>query len=118
MKKITIQNLLEDLVLKELKDNYYITGDDIVNIFEKYCDNSEDLDEILDIVANSKKYNHIICTDDSYYFGKKRKQIKNFIKFANISDKDDCWTDFIYCEDSIFERLYQFTDEFEKTFKD
>ena len=60
MTKETMQNIVDSIVLGELETYYYLTSETVVHMFEPYCENSEDLDEVLEFIFNSKKYNYIL----------------------------------------------------------
>lgn len=98
MTKRTIENLIDKIVLTQLKDNYYLHTSDIVGYFEKLCETSEDLEEIIDIFSNSKNYNYILLQNGEGYFVSFDKQdFRMFFDDIGISANDPVWHEyFIY----------------------
>lgn len=103
MENRLLNNLVDNMVLQELKGYVSIKAKDIVKMFEKLCDSSEDLEEILDIVTNSKRYNYITLQNGcSYIFGATKEDVEDFIYCVCVLDEleisayDPVWNEFIY----------------------
>ena len=92
MTKRTIENLIDKIVLGKLKKNYYLHASEIVEDFEKLCETSEDLEEIIDIFSNSKNYNYILLQNGEGYFVSFDKQdFRMFFEDIGISTNDPVW---------------------------
>lgn len=98
MKKETIQNIVDNIILKRLEEYYFISSAEVVEILEFYAENSEDLDELLELVFNSKRYNYILLQNgDGYIFSSTNiKCIRAFFEDVPINDNDQCWNCYVY----------------------
>lgn len=95
MTKKTLENLVDKMVLGKLKDNYYLHTSDIVDYFEKLCETSEDLEEIIGIFSNSKNYNYILLQNGEGYFVSFDKQdFRMFFDDIGISANDPVWHEY------------------------
>jgi len=105
----TIQNLLDYYILEQLKEFICLDSREIEIYVEKFADNSEDLEEMIDMVMNSKRYNHITTQcGDTYLFGTSYKQVKEFIDWSDgyIRDDDTCWLEYITCNGESYQLNY------------
>ena len=103
MENRLLNNLVDCMVLNELNGNPYVEAEDVIKIFEKLFENSEEVDEVLDIITKSKRYNYITLQNGfSYIFGVTKEDVDDFIYCVNnvektlISDNDPVWNEFIY----------------------
>ena len=109
MEKQTIQNLIDTIVLAELKDFINLDSKEVVSLADKFAENSKDLDEIIDMIMNSKRYNHITTQNgDTYLFGTSLKQVMGFIdwSYGYIRDDDTCWREYITCDGRSYQLNY------------
>ena len=101
MTKQTIQNILDEIILKKLEDDYYLKSSEIVDEFEQYCDNEEDLDEITDLIFNSKKYNYILLQNgEGFILSKDKGSFECFFELEDILDRDEVWNEYFYYNNS------------------
>lgn len=95
--KQTLENLVDNQVLNYLKEYYYASIDGIIDLFEPLCDYSEDLDEIINIIKGSKRYNYILLENcDSYIVGRDKQSMREFLEDMEISYDDDVWGEYFY----------------------
>lgn len=111
MTKETMQNIVDSIVLGELEIYFYITSKEVVNMFEPYCENSEDLDEVLEFIFNSKKYNYILLQNgDGYIFSKTyESSIRELFETVPINLNDQVWNVYVYKgnESMTLKELYE-----------
>lgn len=101
MTRETMENILIDIVNYNLSINSYLTSEEVIEIFEKYCESSEDLDEITEIIFNSKRINYVLLQNgEGYLIGTKRKNWDCFFTLVEISDRDEVWNEFFYYNNS------------------
>jgi hypothetical protein len=63
-----------------------------VEYFEKLCETSEDLEEIIDIFSNSKNYNYILLQNgEGYFVSFDKKDLRAFFDDIGISANDPVW---------------------------
>ena len=109
MEKQTIQNLIDTIILEKLKEQICLDGHDVVILAEELTENSKDLDEIIDMIMNSKRYNYIKTKrGDDYIFGTSLKQVMGFIdwSYGYIRDDDTCWREYITCDGRSYQLNY------------
>lgn len=102
MTKRTIENLIDTKILEELGRFYYISATEIPDLFD--VDNNEDLEEIFEIISNSKRYNYILLQNgDAYIFSISTKS--SAVALFNdipISLDDQVWGTYVYkCNESM-----------------
>ena len=96
MKNETLENILSDYVSENYFEgrNHYISDEDLVNFFEPLIDNEEDLEEVIDIIVNSKKFNHITLESGIGYLT--TKEVEDLTELvAILPEKGDFWRDYI-----------------------
>lgn len=99
MNNKTLQNLIDNMVLERIKDYYYVRIDDIKDMFEYFCENSDDLDEIMCFVSLSNRYNCVLKQNgDCYILSNKKRDFRAFFEDVEISDNDQVWLDFVVYE--------------------
>lgn len=93
----TMKNIIERMTYALLEKHYYLTADEVIDLFEQYCHSSEDLEEILDIVANSELYNYINLEDgQSFVFSKDDAyDIQELFHDIRISECDKVWNKYV-----------------------
>ena len=98
MTKETLQNIIDSMVLDWLHDYYYMSTEKLTDIFEVHCECSEDFDEILEMVLNSKRYNMITLQNgDGFIVSTNKNDFREFFECVKISDNDSIWLDYVYC---------------------
>ena len=107
MEKRTIENLIDYIILEELKKQDTLCSYEFVKIFERLTDNSEDLDEILETIGRTKRYNYIIDKEGiGWIFGTSEQQVRDFVDSEILRDDDPCWTDYIVCDGHSYKLNY------------
>lgn len=96
MTKRTIENLIDTEILKQLDMYYYIPSTAVPNLFD--TDNNDDLEEIFDIISNSKRYNYILLQNgDAYIFSKSHKNsVVELFNDIPINLDDQVWGTYVY----------------------
>lgn len=92
MKNETLENILSDYVNKNYFKgrNHYILDEELVNFFKPLIDDEEDLEEAINIVINSKKFNHITLENGTGYLT--TKEIGDLTELvAILPEKGDFW---------------------------
>lgn len=103
----TIENLVDEKVLEKIKKEKWFTMQDVIEEFEPLCENSDDLDEIMDIVGNSDRYNYVNSQDGTgYIFGTTEKDIEIFINSGKFDDDDPAWNEYVTCGNSSYKLSY------------
>lgn len=111
MTRETVENILYSIIKRNLKSEGFMPSNDVLDLFEKYCGNSEDLDEIFEILTNSKKFNYVLLQNgESYFVGKDKTDWQLFFINVEISDRDEVWNEFFYYNNSS-ERLRDIWEE-------
>lgn len=98
MNRQTLENILYEMIkFRFLNDDAYVSEEDVLNYFEIYCDNSEDLDEILNILINTKYLNYVSIKDSvSYFVDIDALSWEIFFEHINIPEDDEVWTKYFY----------------------
>lgn len=92
MKNETLENILSDYVNKNYFKgrNHYISDEDLVNLFKPLIDNEDDLEEAINTVINSKKFNHITLENGTGYLT--TKEVEDLAELvAILPEKGDFW---------------------------
>ena len=107
MEKRTIENLVDYIILEELKKTDILTDNDVVKIAEKLADNFKDYEDILGIVGKTKRYNLVIDkAGNGWIFGTSEQQVRDFVDSEVLRDDDPCWTDYIVCDGHSYKLNY------------
>ena len=98
MTKKTIKALIDNKVLDAFVTYSFLSLDAISNAFEEICSSSRDLDEILDIVVNSKCYNCVkLKSGHGYIFPiSSNGRIRAFFEDVEIAEDDPVWDKYVY----------------------
>lgn len=98
---------------EEIKNKHFIKCSEAMDIVERVTGQSfaddefyDDLMEILD-EATEKLNSLTLQNGEGYYIGTRRKDVKEFIRLVDISDRDDVWYEFLEA-DGISDRLFSF----------
>ena len=93
-----LEKMVEQAVVKELKENVYLRSDAICDLFENFDPSEEELEKIFDIINASKKINSFNNEDGyTYYFGTSKNQVREFVK-EDLNERADDWNKYIYCD--------------------
>lgn len=99
MTKRTIENIIQNRVLEHLQDYFYMTTNDVAELFEPFCETSDDLEEVLEIALNSKLYNYITKKNgEGFIFSNKKKDKDHILGLfcqVRFDDNDPIWNDYV-----------------------
>lgn len=98
---------------EEIKYNHYVRTRTAMDIVERIAGQSfaddevyDDLMEILD--GATENLNSLTLQNGyGYYIGTRKKDIKEFTRLVDISDRDDVWNEFVEVN-GVSVRLYDF----------
>ena len=114
MKKETITNIIENLILERLQECYLIKWFDICQQVDEISNNEDDTIEIIEIISNSKKFNNITLKNgNSFIVGKDKNSFSDFLEFTPISENDDVWNQYFYFNNQSM-RLIDIKQEIEE----
>lgn len=98
---------------EEIKYNHYVRTMTAMDIVERIAGQSfandefyDDLMEILD-GATEKLNSLTLQNGEGYYIGTRKKDVKEFTRLVNPSNRDDVWDEFIEVN-GVSVRLYDF----------
>lgn len=98
---------------EEIKYNHYIHTRTAMDIVERIAGQSfaddefyDDLMEILD-GATEKLNSLTLQNGEGYYIGTRKKDVKEFTRLVNPSNRDDVWNEFVEVN-GVSVRLYAF----------
>ena len=95
MTKNAIQHMIDKIILKELKENYYMHDCEIMAIFDSMCEKSEDLDEMIEMSSNSKRYNHILLQNgEGYFVAFDKMSFRMFFDDVGVPANDPIWHEY------------------------
>lgn len=107
MEKTILEKIITKEILNLLNEHIYLDMEDIDFKLKKYDLKEEELELIMQIIANSKLYNHITLQNgQSYIFGKTQNEIKCFISLINISENDNTWNEYVSCNGYSYQLNY------------
>ena len=107
---------IEEIAVKieeEVKNNHFIKCSEAMDIVERVTGQCFADDKFYDCLMEilyyaTEKLNSVTLQNgEGYYIGTRRKDVQEFIRLVDISDRDDVWYEFLEV-DGISDRLFSF----------